>query len=242
MRPLLALALLPLATGCHATWEGKGTKVEASGTGASRTFAAQGFTGVALKSSDDVDVRTGPNFSVQAEGDPSVLDQLDIRLDGKTLNVGRTSRVVVGVSWEKGSPAKIHIVMPQLREATVAGSGTMRVDRAEGKFDGVVAGSGDLDIAKVAADAASLSIAGSGNITLAGRADKLDVSVAGSGDVRGQRFTADSADISIAGSGSVRTNVPGKASVSILGSGDVELRGGAKCEISKVGSGEAKCS
>ena len=240
MRPLLVLALLPVATACHASWDNKGTKIEASGTGASRSFAASGFTGVALKSSDDVDVRTGPNFSVQAEGDPAVLDQLDIRLDGKTLNVGRKTRV--GVMWDKSGGAKVHVVMPRLTDATVAGSGTLRVDRAEGKFGGVVAGSGDLDIAALSASEASLSIAGSGNITLAGRADKLDVSVAGSGDVRGQQFKASSADISIAGSGGVRANVSGPASVSILGSGDVELRGGAQCKVSKIGSGEAKCS
>ncbi|WP_084583964.1 head GIN domain-containing protein [Sphingomonas azotifigens] len=240
MRPMLVLALLPFATACHASWEGKGTKVEASGTGTSRSFAARDFTGVALKGSDDVDVRTGAAFSVTAEGDPAVLDQLDIRLDGKTLTVGRKSKA--GMFWDKGGSAKIHVVLPRLTDATVAGSGTMLVDRVEGTFDGVVAGSGDLTLASVAAQEASLSIAGSGNITLAGRADKMDVSVAGSGDLKGQRFTAGSADISIAGSGSVRANVPGKADISILGSGDVELRGGAKCDVSKIGSGEAKCS
>lgn len=241
MRSLLILALLPVATACHASWDdNKGTRIEASGTGASRAFAANGFTGIALKSSDDIDVRTGAAFSVQAEGDPKVLDQLDIRLDGKTLNVGRKTRV--GMMWDKSGGAKIHIVMPRLTDATVGGSGTLRVDRVEGKFGGVVAGSGNLDIAAAAADEASLTIAGSGDIAVAGRADKLDVSVAGSGDLRGQQFRAARADISIAGSGSVRANVSGPASISILGSGDVELHGGAQCKVSKIGSGEAKCS
>lgn len=241
MRPLLAFALLPLATACHTSWgDTKGSKVDASGTGATRSFAAADFTGVALKGSDDVDVRTGTTFSVQAEGDPAVLDQLDIRLDGKTLNVGRKKRA--GVMWEKGDGAKIHIVMPQLSEVVVAGSGTMRVDRATGKFDAAVAGSGDLTIAALAAEEASLSIAGSGNITVAGRADKMDLSVAGAGDLKGDQFTVKSADIAIAGSGSVRANVNGPASISILGSGDVDLRGGAKCEVTKVGSGDVKCS
>ncbi len=240
MRPLLVLALLPLATACHTSWEGKGTKVEASGTGTSRSFAARDFTGVALKSSDDVDVRTGAGFSVTAEGDPIVLDQLDIRLDGKTLTVGRKGKA--GMFWDKGGAAKIHVVLPRLSEAMVAGSGTMLVDRAEGKFDGMVAGSGDLTLVSVTAQEASFSIAGSGDITLAGRADKMDVSVAGSGGLKGRQFTAGSADISMAGSGSVRANVSGEASVSILGAGDVELRGGAKCEVTKVGSGEVTCS
>ncbi|KTF67999.1 head GIN domain-containing protein [Sphingomonas sp. HT-1] len=241
MRLLPALVLLPLATACNASWGNSGAKVEGSGTGGTRSFAASGFTGVALKSSDDVDVRIGNAFSVQAEGDPKVLDQLDIRLDGDTLQVGRKSG---GSSWLGGGDrgAKIHVVLPKLTDAVVAGSGTMRVDRAEGAFDGAVAGSGDLDIAALSANKASLSIAGSGNITVAGRAESLDVSVAGSGDLHGESLTAKGADISIAGSGNVRANVPGAASIAILGSGDVELRGGAKCDVSKVGSGAAKCS
>ncbi|OAN65940.1 head GIN domain-containing protein [Sphingomonas sp. TDK1] len=241
MRPLLILALLPLTTACHASWgDNKGAKVDASGTGATRSFAARDFTGIVLKGSDDVDVRTGPAFSVQAEGDPSVLDQLDIRLDGKTLNIGRKKRA--GIVWDKGGSTRIRVVLPRLTDVTVAGSGTMRVDRAEGQFEAVVAGSGDLDIAALATTKASLTVAGSGNITVAGRTDELDVSVAGSGDLRGQQLTAKRADVSVAGSGDVRANVAGPASVSMVGSGDVELRGGAQCEVSKIGSGEAKCS
>lgn len=240
MRLLSVLALLPFATACNAGWDNSGTKVGATGSGSSRSFAASGFTGVALKGSDDIDVRAGSSFSVVAEGDPKALDQLDIRLDGKTLKVSRKSRS----GWLGGDDrgVKIHVVMPKLTNATVAGSGTMRVERAEGAFDGAVAGSGDLDIAALSANKASLSIAGSGNITVAGRAESLDVSVAGSGDMRGENLTAGTADISIAGSGNVRANVPGAASIAIMGSGDVELRGGAKCEVSKMGSGEAKCS
>lgn len=241
MRPLLVLALLPFATGCHASWgENKGTKVEASGTGSTRSFAARDFTWVALKGSDDVDVRTGPKFSVEAEGDSSVLDQLDIRLDGKTLNIGRKRRA--GIIWDKGDGPKIHVVLPRLTDVTVAGSGTMRVDRAEGQFEAVVAGSGDLEIAALSTTKASLTVKGSGNITVAGRTDDLDVSVAGSGDLRGQQLTAKRADVSVAGSGNVRADVAGPASVSMVGSGDVELRGGAQCKVSKIGSGEAECS
>ncbi|MHA6718981.1 head GIN domain-containing protein [Sphingomonas sp. RS6] len=241
MRPLLVLALLPLVAGCHASWSNDGTKVAAKGTGATRDFDARGFTAVALKGPDDVDVRAGNAFSVRADGDPDVLDALDIRLDGNTLKVSR-KREGGWFGDRDGRVARIHVVMPRLSEAVVAGSGTLRADRAEGDFEGVVAGSGDLDVAALDGGETSLSIAGSGDVTIAGRARTLDVSIAGSGDLRGQNFTAGRADISIAGSGGVRANVPGPASISILGSGDVELRGGAKCEVSKMGSGDAKCS
>lgn len=240
MRLLLAIALLPLATACHASWQEKGTKIEARGEGDRRSFAADGFTGVALKGPDDVDVRIGSKFVVTAQGDPKVLEQLDIRLDGKTLKVGRKNRS--GWGGDDGAHAKILVILPRLAEATVAGSGAMRVDTTKGPFDAAVAGSGSLDVAAIVGGEVSVSIAGSGDLHLAGRADSLDVSIAGSGDLKAQDLKAAKADISVAGSGGVRAQVSGPAEISVLGSGDVQLTGGARCKISKIGSGDVTCS
>jgi CarD family transcriptional regulator len=56
-------AMLPLAA-CQSNWEKKGEAAQASGAGATRSYAATGFTGVELRGSDDVDVKTGQTFSV----------------------------------------------------------------------------------------------------------------------------------------------------------------------------------
>lgn len=235
---LLIVALLPLAA-CQSNWEKQGQAAQASGTGATRNFAASGFTGVELRGPDDVDVKTGQNFSVTAEGDSKVLDQLDIRVVDGALRVGRKDSKDRWFNSDHG--ARIHVVMPRLTAASVSGSGDLGVDRAEGDFSGAVAGSGNLNIGELRANAADLSIAGSGDLNVAGNAAKLSASVAGSGDIDAVRLTATSADVSIAGSGNVRGTVKGPASVSIVGSGDVELGGGAKCTVSSVGSGEARC-
>jgi len=237
MRMLLTIALLPLAA-CQSNWE-KGEAAQPSGTGATRSFAASGFTGVDLRGPDDVEVRTGPRFAVTAEGDSAVLDKLDIRVVNGTLRVGRRD----SDSWSYGRDhrVKVHVVMPRLVAASVAGSGDLTADRAEGAFSGAIAGSGNLRIEALHATEAELSIAGSGDVSVGGTASRLSASVAGSGDIDATRLAASSADVSIAGSGNVRGTVKGPASVSILGSGDVELGGGARCEVSKLGSGEARC-
>ena len=76
---LLLLALLltaaPLAA-CSVDGDDGGPGASAAGTGTARTFAVAGFTGVALRGSDDVDVRVGPAFSVRAEGPSAELDKL----------------------------------------------------------------------------------------------------------------------------------------------------------------------
>lgn len=235
---LLIVALLPLAA-CQSNWEKEGQTAQVSGVGATRNFAASGFTSVALRGPDDVDVKTGQNFSVIAEGDPKVLDQLDIRVVDGALRVGRKQSTGGWFSSDRG--ARVHIVMPKLTAAAVAGSGNLGVERGEGDFSGAVSGSGNLSIADLRAGAADLSIAGSGDINVAGAASKLSVSIAGSGDLDAVRLTVPAADVSIAGSGNVRGTVNGPASVSIVGSGDVELGGGAKCTVSALGSGEARC-
>jgi len=238
MRLLLIAAMLPI-TACHASWEKDGPTAHSSGSGATRTYEAAGFTGVDLRGSDDVDVKAGNSFSVTAEGDPKVLDILEIKVVDGTLRVGRKSG---NFGWSDDHGAKIHVVMPKLNLASVSGSGNLTVDRAEGDFTGSIAGSGNLDVAALNANAAKLSVAGSGDMTLAGTVGKLTASIVGSGDIDGEKLTASGASISIVGSGNLSGVVKGGASVSIAGSGDVDLKGGAQCAVNAVGSGEAHCS
>jgi len=211
--------MLPLAA-CQSNWE-KGETAPASGSGASRSYTATGFTSVDLRGSDDVDVKTGSAFSVSADGDPKALDQLDIRVYDGALRIGRKEHA--GGSWGNDQGARIHVVLPKLTSASTSGSG-------------------DLDLSGIQGDTLDLSIAGSGSIKAAGKIGKLDASIAGSGDIDTNGLPASSADISIAGSGNLTGVVNGAASVSLVGSGDVKLTGGAKCSVSSVGSGDADCS
>ncbi len=239
MRFLLIAALLP-ATACHASWEKEGHAIQPSGKGATRSFAASGFTGVDLRGPDDVDVKTGPDFRVTAEGDSAILDQLEIQVVNGSLRVGRKDNQG---SWFSNDPGvKVHVVMPKLTTAGVAGSGDLSIDKAEGDVRAEIAGSGNLSIASLNSGETDFSIAGSGDLNASGSARNLKVSIAGSGDVAAEGLTATSADISVVGSGNVRSVVKGEAQVSIAGSGDVELTGGARCQVSAMGSGEAHCS
>lgn len=236
--PLVALTL-PLA-GCHVGGDDeKGSTIEANGTGTSRTYPASGFTDVALRGSDDVDVRVGGGFSVRAEGPADELDKLRIAIDGNTLIVSRKRNML---SWGDKAKTKIFVTLPRIGEGVVLGSGDMAIDRAEGaRFEGVVAGSGSLSVAALAVDEAELSIAGSGDAQVAGNARNLKINIAGSGSLRGTGLRAQGAEVSIAGSGDVTARVAGAAKVSMLGSGDVDLGPEARCQVSRAGSGKVSC-
>lgn len=247
MRLWITIAMLPLlatTAACQSKWEKEGSKgspISPSGPGATRTYAASGFTGVDLRGSDDVDVKIGANFSVTAEGDPKVLDQLTIEVVDGSLRIGRKDKNGKWFSHDDQG-AKIHVVMPKLAKASVGGSGDMTVERAEGDVSASVSGSGNLSIADLKGGLTSLAVAGSGDLDVKGVTEKLAASIAGSGDIEAKGLTANSAEVSIAGSGSMAGVVKGGAAVNIVGSGDVELTGGAKCAINTIGSGEARCS
>jgi hypothetical protein len=240
MNRYMLLALLPLAA-CSGTARSEGTPP--SGTGGNRSFAVDGFTGVDAAGPDDVDVRVGSGFSVRAEGDPKVLDKLEIVKEGDTLMVRRKNRS--GFSWggngDRG--AKIYITMPRMTAASTTGSGDMSIDHVEGeKFQASATGNGDLKIASLNVQAIDLSVTGSGSVGTAGTAKTGSFSVTGSGDITAPKLSLGQASVSVMGSGGVTAAVNGAANVNVMGSGDVTLTGGAKCTTSKMGSGEVSCS
>ena len=236
MRTMVIAALLPLAA-CGFGGDDDRGGIAGTGSGDARSFAASGFTRVNLAGSDDVDVRVGPAFSVRAEGDSDMLDRLKVQLDGDTLKVSRRSG-----SFFSSGKAKLFVTMPALSGASIAGSGDMAVDRAQGEtLKASIAGSGSIRFAQVDVGRADFSIAGSGDIGVAGSARALGVSIAGSGNVDGKDLTANEAEVKIAGSGNVTAKVKGPARVRAMGSGDVDLGPDARCDTKDMGSGDVRC-
>ncbi|RIA44008.1 putative autotransporter adhesin-like protein [Hephaestia caeni] len=248
MRLLPLLAMLPLvacsgqsdATDATSTTAAGGDPVTAQGTGTSRNYDVTGFDQIDLRGPDDVDVRVGAAFAIQATGPADLLDKLEIVRDGDTLKVGRRGN---SFSWGgEGRAIKIMVTMPAIRGASVAGSGNLSVDRVEGDdFAASASGSGDMTIGAIKTRSASFSVAGSGDINAAGTTGAVKMNITGSGDIDAERLAATTGNIAVQGSGEVEATVTGNAKVSVTGSGDVEVHGGAKCDVSKMGSGDVRC-
>ena len=154
------LTLTALLTACGV--DARERDVQASGDNTRRTFEASGFEHVSLAGPDNIVVRVGPAESVVAEGDSAVLDRIEVVVDGDTLKVRRKrdSGSVLMDGGRQGT-ARITVTLPRIAGASIAGSGDMDVDRADGTaFKGMIAGSGDLRIAAQTATAAGLDIAG----------------------------------------------------------------------------------
>ncbi len=237
-----AAALIAVAAATPACSQ---NRAENGGATISRNYPVGGFRQIEVAGPYDVEVRTGSNPSVSAQGSEKLLERTVVEVKGDKLLI-RTERNKgwFRMGWSSKGKARFVVTVPELGGAAIAGSGDIRVDRVKGQsFDGSIAGSGGLNIGAVEVGTLRLSIAGSGDArTGAGRAQNAEYEIAGSGGVEAGGVSTQALKVSIAGSGNVRANATQTADVDIVGSGDVVVTGGAKCNVSKAGSGDVRCS
>jgi hypothetical protein len=239
MRNIVLLgAVASLATACHAAGS-----AEESGPAVQRDFPVAGaFDKIALTGSPDVVVTVGGAASVRAEGEASQLDRLEIVNQNGQLRIGLHSGSGGWFDWGTHRGIVVHVNLPALAGASIAGSGDMRIDRVQGPaFAGSVTGSGDMNIAALTSDQASFTINGSGDITAAGHARQANLSLVGSGDLHLAQLETAAATVSLAGSGDIGIRATQTAAIDLRGSGDVTVTGPAHCTINKAGSGDVHC-
>jgi hypothetical protein len=241
MRKSIALAAV---AACSAV-SGCSIHADDGGPTVSRNYQVGNFQKIEVAGPYDVEVRTGTNPSVSANGSEKLLERTTVEVKGDRLLIRpKHSGGWFHFGWSSGGHANFTVTVPQLSGATIAGSGDITVDKVQGdRFEGTVAGSGGLDVAAINVQTLKLAIAGSGSAKAAsGKAQSAVYDIAGSGDVDAGGVQTQQAKVSIAGAGSVKAHASATADVSIMGAGDVDVAGGAKCNISKAGSGDVRCS
>ena len=233
-RPLIAALALALCGGAA---------LAAQTALAERSYRVGAFDKIAAAGPNLVVVHVGAAPSVTARGPAETLDRMEVVVERGGLQIRPRREFRRGFDWDRLKPATFSVTMPHVTDATLAGSGDLRIDRAEGgRFAATVAGSGDLDVATLRVDQANFTMAGSGNLTARGSAGHANLSLAGSGKLRTRGVSSRSASVTIAGSGTAEVTARDSAAVSIVGSGEAVVSGGAHCQVHRVGSGRARCN
>jgi hypothetical protein len=234
LRPLaIALAL----AGCG------GAALAAQSATIDRTYRVGAFDKIVAAGPNQIIVHVGGAPSVSARGPAETLDKMEVVIEHGGLQIRPRREFRNGSFWNRLKPATFSVTMPRVTGATLAGSGDLRIDRAEGdRFAATVAGSGTLDVGALRVEHANFSMAGSGNLSARGSARQTDAAIAGSGNIHARGVASRSASVTIAGSGTAELSARETANVSIVGSGDAIVTGGAKCQVSRIGSGGVRCN
>jgi len=152
----------------------------------------------------------------------------------------------------------ITISSPNLKGATISGSGELSADTMAGETVTLkISGSGDLSVHQAICDDSQLTVSGSGSIaiselfcvnsdiqisgsgkiTLNGDCETEHLRISGSGNIHAFNFTVQSANITISGSGDAYTNIETYLNGHISGSGNIHVIGDPNFDQIITGSG-----
>lgn len=201
------------------------------------------FAAVDVAGSMNVVLRQGSPQRVEVEASDADQAKVETAVDGGRLRVGqrREGRSFFTAERFEGR-VTVYVTAPSLTAVSVSGSGDLRVEGPvqAGDFRVSVAGSGNLTLPQLTAQALKTSLAGSGNITVGGSCPRQSISIQGSGDVKAADLRTDDTTVRIAGSGSAHVHAAKTLTSSIAGSGDVVVSGNPQISSSKSGSGSVR--
>jgi hypothetical protein len=164
----------------------------------------------------DITVSIGATQSVSLTYDDNLIGYVTTKVRGKRLVI-ESSR-----SFSSSRDCRIKVVVPQLNEVTVGGSGR-------------------IEVVGLDADRFSVQIDGSADVIAGGEVGELMIEVNGSGNVDTRDLVAEEATVEINGSGDVNVMARDYLTATVNGSGDIIYSGNPSQVVKNVeGSGRIR--
>jgi hypothetical protein len=239
--PLLSAVALISAFVFNATpasaWSLFGAKVSGSGTIKTEARAVTGFNGISLSIPAKAEIVQGASEGISIDTDDNILPLIETVVEDGKLKIRFKDRDM-SVSTKT---LRMTINVKNIESLSVAGSGDIQAAKLQvTTLKTSIAGSGDVRITNLDADTLIVSIAGSGDFSAGGRANTMEGKIAGSGDIKTEKLATNNVKVSIAGSGDAKVWAKDTLKISVAGSGDVAYYGDAKVSQSVAGSGSVK--
>lgn len=202
--------------------------------GAPRNFTITSFDRIRMEAPFEVSLSTGKSPFARAEGPVAALDTIDLRVEGRTLIVRQRS------GWNgagQGVPVRISLGTPELRTASLVGSGRLLIDKMSGLSITLgLAGPGQIKVADLRADGVELLAGGSGSVTLAGLIKKGRIGAEGTTVIDAAALQSDELVVLAGGNAEVRAAARRSANVTASGAAIVTMQSPVAC-LQKVTGG-----
>ena len=214
-----------------------GAKVSGSGNIKTEARAVSGFNGISLSIPAKAAIIQGTSEGISIETDDNILPLIETVIEEGKLKIRFKDRNM-SVSTKT---LRMTINVKSIESLAVAGSGDLQAAKLQvTTLKTSIAGSGDVRIANLDADTLIVSIAGSGDFSAGGKSNTLEAKIAGSGDIKTEKLATNNVKVSIAGSGDAKVWAKDTLKISVAGSGDVAYYGDAKVTHSVAGSGSVR--
>ncbi|MGV7119682.1 head GIN domain-containing protein [Sphingopyxis sp. 550A] len=209
---------------------------------AEKRYGLTSFETIEVGTDVDVEVVTRAPVSAVATGSTDALDRLTLET--------RDGRLVIGEKKYAGDenrrtppgPVTIRVNAANLRAATLAGAGSLRMDRLKGARVTIgLRGPGRVSVDAIDADRLSVAMIGNGTMTLAGKAKQGQMTLSGAGVVDAGRLSVDDLVSDSEGAGDHIFNAVKTAAVTTRGVGKTVVLGRPACTVRNLGSGTVSC-
>jgi hypothetical protein len=209
-------------------------------------YNVSGFTRINVKFAMEVEITQGEKYSVSISGSDTLIDNIDVALEGDRLVIGYHLNVVSFFA-APFSRAHARITMPALRELNITGAakGTIRGFSSPESLAVYVSGASRLELqemslgslkwelsgaahitgqARVTGDM-EIRINGASNVMLKGSAQDVFVDSAGASHIDLQEFIVRNARVRLTGASRCYVNMNGKLDVDLAGASTLEYSG-----------------
>ena len=209
---------------------------------AEKRYGLTSFETIDVSADVTVEVVNRAPVSAVATGPQDALDRLNVEArDGKLVI---SERQFAGDEKRRGprGPVVVRINAANLRAATLAGAGSLQIDRLKGQRAMVgLRGPGRLTVGQIITDRLQVGMIGNGTMILAGAAKNAQMTLSGAGSVDAGALTVDELISDSEGAGDHILRAVKSAAVTARGIGKTVVLGKPVCTVRNIGSGSVTC-
>lgn len=191
----------------------------------------------------EVRIETGAPPSARIEADDTVIDRIEVAVEGDTLVV-RMGHEGWGETpvGRADAPPVVTLSTPMLRSIAVSAGAHVAAGRMTGeRVNLAVNGAGKVEVASAQATELLGTVIGAGSLTVAGKALRARLLTNGPGTIDAGDLDASDLTVRLDGTGETRARARYTARVTDTGVGRVTVLGEATCVVSAAAGGPVAC-
>lgn len=211
-------------------------------TAAEKRYGLTSFETIEVQADVTVEVTNRSPVSAVATGPQNALDRLSVESRDGRLVI--SERQFAGDEKRRGAreTVTVRVNAANLRAATLAGAGSLRIDKLQGQRAMVgLRGPGRLSVGQIGADRLQVAMIGTGTMTLGGTAKSAQMTLSGAGAVDAGALAVDALISDSEGAGEHILRAVKSAAITARGIGKTVVLGRPVCTVRNIGSGSVEC-
>ncbi|WP_428679606.1 head GIN domain-containing protein [Sphingopyxis sp.] len=209
---------------------------------AEKRYGLTSFEAIEVNVDVNVEVVTRAPVSAVATGSADALDRLTLETRDGRLVIGEKKYAGDENRRAQSGAVTVRVNAANLKSATLAGSGTLRIDQLKGaRVMIALRGPGQISVGDIATDRLNVAMIGNGTMTLAGKAKQGQMMLSGAGVVDAGKLAVDDLISDSEGAGDHIFNAVKTAAITSRGVGKAVVLGRPACTVRNLGSGTVTC-